>query len=259
MTSIPDIQTVRSLLDRDRIWAVYALGDLDPRRAGFCRWHVHNGSVALLYQEFDTPILFAAGADPAVLEFCAPPDGCYLQIPKHFEVAVRDRFCLQWTRPMARMGLDRTGFRPDGPPLPEGAELERLVASDEGAIRELYADGKETGEDPDFFMRSQLHDGTFYGVRAHGRLVAAGGTHLYSEPESVAAIGNIYTHRAHRGRGYARAVTAAITQTMLERNIDTIALNVKSQNAAAIRIYEQLGFHFHCTYWEGLASNIKTL
>jgi predicted GNAT family acetyltransferase len=102
-------------------------------------------------------------------------------------------------------------------------------------------------------MTSQLADGAFFGVREHGRLIAAGGTHLYSASERVATIGNVYTHSAHRGRGLAAAVTAAVVRTLLARGTGTIALNVKSANAAAIAVYERLGFRFHARFYEGQA------
>jgi len=242
-----DLSLVRKLLERDRFWTAYAIGDLDPRRAAHCQWYVSGDSLALLYREFETPILFAAG-DPEILQTIEYKGPCYLQVPRHFDVEHA-----QWSRTMHRMGLDAAEFRPaaNGNAIPLGV-------ADEPELRELYADGRESGEEPDFFMTSQLGDQTFYGVRDdRGRLVAAGGTHLYSDPESVATIGNVYTLRDSRGRGHAKAVTAAIVRSVLDRGIRTVVLNVKSQNTAAIRIYEQLGFRFHCVYWEGFAANVN--
>jgi ribosomal-protein-alanine N-acetyltransferase len=242
-----DLSTVRKLLERDRFWTAYAIGDLDPRRAAHCDWYVSGDSLALLYREFETPILFASG-DPEILQTIDYTGPCYLQIPRHFELRQ-----VEWSRAMHRMGLDPAEFR-----RPTGSFATPLGVADEPEIRELFADGRDSGEEPDFFMTSQLGDGTFFGVRDEsGRLVAAGGTHLYSDPESVATIGNIYTHRAYRGRGHAKTVTAAIVETVLERGIRTVVLNVKSQNTTAIRIYEQLGFRFHCVYWEGFATNLN--
>lgn len=243
---------VRELLRRDPVWCAYALGDLDPRRAGYCEWFARGESVVLLYHEFDPPILFAAG-DPEVLEEVPYRGPCHLQVPQHGFV---ERFEVDWQRPMRRLGLDPADFRP----RPD-AGAEALTAVHEAEIRELYRDGVEVREEPDFFISSQLDDGTFFGIRdpETGRLAAAGGTHLYSDPESVATIGNVYTRRSHRGRGYATAVTSAISRSLVERGIQTIALNVKSQNAVAIRIYEQLGFRFRCDYLEGFARNMKKL
>lgn len=244
----PGLDEVRALLHRDPWWSAYALGDLDPRRQQYCEWYVRRASVALLYREFDAPILWAAG-DPAVLDDVPDVDACYLQIPEAFLGPVERRFTVEWIRPVHRMGLRPVDLWP-----PSGASVvEPLDESHEHEIRELYADGEATHEAPDFFWRSQLGDGTFFGVRHEGRLVAAGGTHLYSAEESVGAVGNVYTHRSHRGRGLASAVTAAVARRLIERDTDTIVLNVRSENQPAIRIYERLGFRRHVTFWEGRA------
>lgn len=243
-----DLTAIRTLLSQDPHWSVYALGDLDPRRRQYCEWHARGSSVALLYREFDAPILWAAG-DPDVLEAVPDIDTCYLQIPEAFLAPVERRLTVEWSRLMHRMSLDAAHFvRHDG-----AAAAEPLDESHEHEIRELYADGVATHEEPDFFWRSQLADGTFFGVRREGRLVAAGGTHLYSADESVGAIGNVYTRRSHRGQGHASTVTSAIARRLIECGIHTIALNVKSENQAAIRVYQRLGFRFHARFWEGRA------
>ena len=83
--------------------------------------------------------------------------------------------------------------------------------------------------------------------------MAAGGTHLYSRDESVGAVGNVYTHRGHRGRGHAAAVTSAVAGELIARGTRVIALNVRSENLPAIRVYERLGFRFHARFFEGRA------
>jgi len=243
------IDEIRARLLEDRYWSVYALGDLDPRRQQYCEWHACGSSIALLYREFDAPILWAAGA-PDVLEALPDLDACYLQIPEAFLAPAARRLTVEWSRLMHRMSLDTTRFAPY-----RGADaVEPLGPAHEGELRALYADGTATHEDPDFFMASQLEDGTFFGVRRDGQLVSAGGTHLYSAAESVGPIGNVYTHRAYRGQGHASAVTSAIVRRLIERGTRTIALNVKSGNQAAIRVYERLGFRFHARFWEGRAT-----
>lgn len=240
---------IGDLLRVDRHWAVYALGDLDPRRAQYCQWFTRGSSIALLYHEFGTPILWAAG-EPDVLEALPALSACLLQIPRTFRAEVERRFRVEWLRPVRRMRLSPERFTPPAPSTP----IELLGPTDEAALRGLYADGLATREDPDFFMGSQLTDGTFVGVRCDGRLVAAGGTHLYSAIESVAAIGNVYTHRSYRGRGYGAAVTSGVTQELMARGTETVALNVRADNPAAIRLYERLGFQHHVTFYEGRAS-----
>jgi RimJ/RimL family protein N-acetyltransferase len=243
-----DVAVVRSLLREDRPWSLYALGDLDPRRARFCDWYVRGRSVALLYREFGTPILFAAGGHDVLADLPAL-DACLLQVPDTFLGAVQQRLDVAWACPVLRMVIDPARFsRPE-----VRSPVQPLGGADAHELRELYEDGRESGEEPDFFVASQLGDGTFFGVRDNGRLVAAGGTHLYSAAESVGAIGNVYTRRAHRGRGHAAAVVTAIVERLLERGTETIGLNVRAANTGAIRLYERLGFTFHARFWEGRA------
>lgn len=246
---VHDLVAIRARLHQDREWCVYALGDLDPRRRHHCDWFARGPSIALVYREFDVPILFAAGT-PDVLDVVPELDSCLLQIPESFRSAVERRFAIEWLRPMQRMAIAADGLV--WPNLP--VAVDPLDASHEDEIRALYTDGRATHEEPDFFVRSQLEDGTFFGVRQQQRLVAVGGTHLYSPDERVGAIGNVYTHRAHRGRGYASAITARVVQELAARETETIALNVKAENAPAIRIYERLGFRVHRSFYDGRAA-----
>ena len=61
---------IRRRLEQDGVWAVYALADLQPELAPYCRWFVHDDgatyAVALLFDGLEPPILFAAG-EPAAL------------------------------------------------------------------------------------------------------------------------------------------------------------------------------------------------
>lgn len=245
---MPDLACIRTLLDRDRDWSVYALGDLDPRRQHHCEWHVRGSSIALIYREFDTPILFVAGGGE-IVEALPAMDACLLQVPDVLLAALAPRFEVEWARPVFRMALD-----PDAPgsAAPAGP-VDPLGPSDVPDLLELYADGDATGEAPDFFIPSQVDDGTFVGIREDGHLVAAGGTHLYSATESVGAIGNVYTRRSHRGRGLAAVVVRAIVDQLRARGTRTIALNVRTGNTTAIRLYERLGFRIHARFWEGRA------
>ena len=117
LTRMPDAAIIRNLLHRDRYWSVYTLGDLDPRRRQYCQWHVRGSSVALLYREFDTPILFAAGAS-GIVEELPDVDACLLQIPDAFLTALSPRFELEWASPVFRMALDPTALVPAAPETP---------------------------------------------------------------------------------------------------------------------------------------------
>ena len=66
-----DADVIAALLEEDPIWSAYALADLQPEMAPYCRWLMHrNGSasaVALLFDGLTPPALFAEG-DPTALE-----------------------------------------------------------------------------------------------------------------------------------------------------------------------------------------------
>ncbi len=98
---------------------------------------------------------------------------------------------------------------------------------------------------------SMVSDGVFFGVCEGPSLVAAAGTHLLSREEGAAAIGNVYTRRDRRGRGFGRGVTGAVLDALA--GIETIGLNVRADNEAALRLYESLGFVRHCEFYEALA------
>ena len=76
------------------------------------------------------------------------------------------------------------------------------------------------------------------------------GTHVATLRESAAALGNIYTRRDRRGRGLGTRVTAAVVDQLRSMQLATIVLNVRTSNAAAIHVYERLGFRKHCDYIE---------
>jgi GNAT superfamily N-acetyltransferase len=257
VTAPLDLPLLRAILLRDQVWSTYAIADLQPAFAPYCRWSVvanaHGQAALLLFTALQPPILFATGDDAAVAEALAANDW-----PEQIYVTVRPAHCslvgeyYTWIEPhsMVRMVLGRdVRF-----PMPTMPGLVRLQPADAAAIRTLYAHGGSFT--PDAFDPYQLDDGVFYGVKdEEGALCAVGGTHIIAWPEAMAAIGNMYTHPAQRGKGYARAVLVAIVTELQTRNVTTIVLNVDERNVAARRLYEQVGFTPYCRYIE--AEGIK--
>ena len=91
----------------------------------------------------------------------------------------------------------------------------------------------------------------YYGIRVNGKLVAAAGTHVISRNARLAVVGNVLTQPEHRGRGYAQAVTSAVTAELL-RYCDQVVLNVRSDNPPAVAAYLRLGYAEHCRFEERL-------
>jgi ribosomal protein S18 acetylase RimI-like enzyme len=251
LPEIRDRVAIRAILNADPRWSVYALGDLAPGYFEHSRWY-STGSPALilLYQAVTPPVLFALG-DPGEIATLAGEivePSVYLHVLPAAAEALAARYRPVSLRPMLRMVLEPSRFRPE-----PGGDAVPLGKADAGRIERLYADGRESGESPDFFYPSMLENGVFFGACEGGELVAAAGTHLVAPEEGVGAIGNVYTRRDHRGRGHASRLTSAVAAELLRRNVRLVALNVSRANATAIRVYERLGFVRYCGYVEGRA------
>lgn len=243
MPTLSNKNDIRTILRRDSRWCVYALGDLSPRMFPKCRWFTPD--LTLVLHDYGTSILFAMGSgsiEEALREVTWP---VHLQVQSDALDAVARLAMVTEVKHMQRMTWERRAeiFNDD--------RVTRLAADDVDALNRLYADGTASGESPDFFYPSMVTDGVFFGVYEDGALVAAAGTHLVSPREGAAAIGNVYTRRDRRGRGLGRTVTAAVMGGLA--GIETVGLNVRADNAAAIRVYESLGFVRHCEFTEGLA------
>jgi GNAT superfamily N-acetyltransferase len=254
MPPIHDPDLIRAILESDRPWSVYALGDLAPGLSEHAEWYrPADGAPALLllFRAFGTPVLFTLGTADAVrplLEEIRDEPTLCLHIRPEIVPLVRERWKVHDPPRMWRMLLDPANFRP---PTAEG--LLRLGPGDLKALERLYSDGEASGEAPEFFTPEMLEQGIYFAAREGGELVAAAGTHLLVPTERVAAIGNVYTRRDRRGRGLAARVTSAVASELLRLGLPTIALNVSDVNSAARRVYERLGFRPYCEYYEGVA------
>src|SRR2546423_15123781 len=94
---------------------------------------------------------------------------------------------------------------------PFAGNAQRLGAADVEDLNHLYQLGFRTG-----FPISVIEDGIYFGVRVHGRLVSAAGTHVVNVREGVAVVGNVMTPVDDRGHDFAKMVTPAVTQQLLE-------------------------------------------
>jgi RimJ/RimL family protein N-acetyltransferase len=240
---------VRAVVDREELVAlfgrrpevhIYGLGDLDEPFWSPSRWTRRGDAVVGIVPLPDsevTVVYAVSDADPAgtldLLVELLPdlPSGALITGPTglarrcamvrpiedlapHTKLVLKDRSSLPV--PVGVQPLDRTH-------LPE---LVALHATDPGAA---------------FWSPAMLGDETFVGLRVAGELVAAAGTHLVSERYSVAAIGGVIVHPAHRGRGHAGLVTAGAIERIGGRAA-TIGLNMVSANEPARRAYARLGF-----------------
>ncbi len=248
--AVADREEVATFLRTDRLYAAYALGDLDAavrKRAAWGMAYDDTGrprGVAMQHLGLPPQPLFLMG-DPdacrAVLATEVRPRYAFVQARHDLVPAFNDLYRVDLPASLVRMVVDRDSFRP----LAGGAE--RLGPADIGDLNRLYQLGLGGG-----FPASILEDGVYYGVRVGGRLVAAAGTHVINETEGIAVVGNVLTHVDHRGQGHAKAVTSGVTAELLGRVTD-VALNVYADNDPAIAAYARLGYREYCRLGEWVA------
>lgn len=248
---------IAAFLRQERLYAAYALGDLEPELFPQCDWFgaEREGALqtlALIYKGMSPPALFVMG-DPDGLAVLLglilhePRVMCTIQ-SQHLP-ALRAHYRLDESCAMWRMAVHARTFKPRRSDM-----VRRLYPGDARQLEVLYDQARtQPSEEIVAFTPSQVAEGVFYGVRDKGALVAAAGTHLVARTRRLAAVGNVFTHPEHRRQGYATACTSAVTAELLAADIIDIVLNVAQANANAIRIYEQLGYAIAMPFLEGLA------
>jgi ribosomal protein S18 acetylase RimI-like enzyme len=248
--SVSDRAEIAAFLRTDRLYAAYALGDLDGPNRSRVAWGMaydHDGSPTALVMHHEGLVpqpLFLMGAPDgchAVLEQVIRPRDAYLQGTELHEAAVRDLYELDAPVRMLRMAVDRETFAPFAGPA------ERLTALDIDELNRLYQLGFRAG-----FPASIVEEGVYFGVRVRGRLVSAAGTHAINPREGIAVVGNVMTHTDFRGHDFAKMVTSAVTAELLDRVAD-VTLNVHADNDPAVAAYSRLGYRTHCQMVERLA------
>lgn len=248
--AVSDRGEIAAFLRRDRLYAAYALGDLDgPNRSRVAWAMAHDDAgrptaLAMHHEGLVPQPLFLMGAPDgcrAILEGVLKPRDAYLQATELHEAALRDMYELDAPLVMLRMAVEREAFTPFAGPA------ERLTALDVDDLNRLYQLGYRAG-----FPASVVEDGVYYGVRVRGRLVSAAGTHAINPREELAIVGNVMTHVDFRGHDFAKMVTSAVTAELLDRVTD-VALNVHADNDAAVAAYARLGYRTHCQLIERLA------
>jgi GNAT superfamily N-acetyltransferase len=246
--STTDRVLLGEFLERDRLFAAYALCDLDDREFRRTRWGVaFEGlapiAVALEYAGLTPQPLFVMGRNEgvaAILRDVIRPRAAFVAVRRESLEAVATAYRVDPGPQMIRMWVDRTTFRP------YQAMVQRLLPVDIGDLNRLYQLGFAS-----WLPASAIGEGVYYGLRVHGRLVAAAGTHVVSADARLAVVGNVLTHADHRGRGYAKATTSAVTAELL-RTCDQVVLNVRADNPPAIQAYRRLGYQEHVRFEERL-------
>jgi RimJ/RimL family protein N-acetyltransferase len=250
--AVTDRGQLRAFLEMDRILAAYAICDLEDREFGKTRWGgAFDGerlvAVALEYSGLTPQPLFVMGRPEgieAILHDVVRPRAAYVAALPEALSAVEAVYRLDPGPQMVRMWVDRSRFRP------YPADVRRLLPTDIGELNRLYQLGFAS-----WLPSSSIADGVYFGMRVGGRLIAAAGTHVISREARLGVVGNVLTHVDYRGRGFATAVTGAVTAELL-RTSDQVVLNVRSDNPPALQAYRRLGYAEHVRFEERLAHRL---
>jgi ribosomal protein S18 acetylase RimI-like enzyme len=204
----------------------------NPFWSSLCTRHrdiaLRNGEAARYPAEF-APFLGVAHADvdfaESVAPLVSPGESVYLigvapAVPPGWE--------LEAFRPLAQMVSSAPLEPVDGPGIIPLSERHR---ADVLALTALVY--------PHYFRPRTMDMGRYFGIYQDGRLAAIIGERLGTE--TYTEMSAICTHPDFLGRGYARRLTAMLTNDTLERGRIPF-LHVSHENTRAKQLYEHIGF-----------------
>lgn len=130
--------------------------------------------------------------------------------------------------PLAQMVCEQPLDVSDGP---EMIELSQTHRADVLALTALVY--------PHYFRARTMEMGRYFGIYQDGRLAAMAGERLGTD--GFQEISAICTHPDFNGCGYARRLTAMLTNDNLQRGRIPF-LHVSRENPRALRLYERIGY-----------------
>ena len=255
--AIHDKLVIETFARRNPYLFLYELGDLDDFFWPYTVWYgLEDGGeiieLALFYTDVEPPVVLAHTMTSAET-MGRLLQGLQRALPQKFfshldsngvtalggaHVHSHGAYFKMGLTDRARVASDRSA---------EGYKVQPLHVCDLDQIVAFY----DQAYPGNWFVPRMLETGCFYGaIDSAGVLAAVAGIHVYSPLYKAAALGNIATLPGHRGRGLATAVTAALCAHLLARDIEHIGLNVRADNATAIRCYSGLGFSLIAEYGE---------
>lgn len=245
-------EEIESFLRRNVPLHIYELGDLDDFYWPHTTWYaMREGKQvrALL-------MLYTAEALPVVLALCEGEEvslqgelmrSIFHLLPRRFygHVTPGIEKALSQGYVLTPMGANFRMLLKDTRPLEEvdTSSVFWLSIDDVGELMAFY----ELSYPGHNFSPRMVKTGMYWGVKKGGTIVSVAGVHVYSQSYGVTALGNIATHPDFRKRGLGTAVTAKLCTALLG-SVESIGLNVRTDNAAAISIYKRLGFNIEAEF-----------
>ncbi|MFX0029038.1 MAG: GNAT family N-acetyltransferase [Candidatus Hermodarchaeota archaeon] len=230
----------------------YHIGDLDDFYFSDCKWFGlkeggHLIEVILLYTGLKVPTLLIFGSTERMPDLIKEildklPNRFYCHYQNDFHKFFESEYQMTFLGTYLKMK-----FQGDFAKLPTIDINETFLLNEEDTsdLLSLY----QTAYPESYFIPYMLKTRKYFGIRAEKEIVSVAGVHVFSPLYNIAALGNITTHPNFRGRGLAKKCIVRLLKSF-NGLIDQVGLNVKDENLIALRLYEKLGFHIHCTYKE---------
>jgi predicted GNAT family acetyltransferase len=255
VVELRDRDTIARFLRRRPFVHAYELGDLDDFFWPHTRWlgwqpDRRVEQLALVYDEPDPPVLLALAEEPEremaeLLRTIAAelPDEIYAHLSSGLVAALAPRFApVAEPAPHCKLGL----VDPSRLDEHDTRAAALLTPGDLEEVAAFY----ERAYPGTWFQPRMLDTGRYVGIRRDGELACVAGVHVWSPTWRVACLGNVATAPSARGQGLATGACARLCRILLEDGIDVISLNVRTDNTAALRAYEKLGFAHAVDYVE---------
>jgi len=247
-----DKSRIEAFLRKNVFLHIYSIGDLDDFFWPYTIWYGWEESgeiqaVALLYTASPDPTLLAISEKQDVMWelvwsiFHILPERFYAHLSPAVAEAAELQCKIKSYGKHYKMGLKNKSLLYDV----DCSQVVHLTENDLDEILVLYKEGYPNN----WFDAKMLQTRQYFGLRIKNRLVSVAGIHVYSEKYKVAALGNVVTHPDYRGKGFGKAITSRLCQSLAE-HVDNIGLNVKADNTAAIAMYRKLGFEIVGEYFE---------
>ena len=239
-------EIIKSFLINESYLQIYSIGDLDDFFWPYTTWYaleIDNiiVAIAMLYTGLPLPTLLAINeTNPDSMKYLLSsishilPYRFYAHLSSYLVKTLKSSFNVESHGISYKMGL----MDKSKPEEIETSSVFTLSRTDLEGISNLY----KISYPSNWFDPRMLESNKYFGVKRKKQLISVAGIHVYSQKYSVAALANITTHPNHRNNGHARAVTAKLCVSLLEDGVKYIGLNVHTQNKAAIKCYERLGF-----------------
>ncbi len=142
------------------------------------------------------------------------------------------------------------------PPQPPGhmrpaadGDIDLLVSWIISFWREAMPGKIGSPEDAENMVEARVEDGSYF-VWDDGEVVSLAGTGRIT-PHGC-TVGPVYTPPQFRSRGYATALTAALSQLLLDRGYQFAALFTDLSNPTSNSIYQKIGYRPVCDFSEYL-------